>query len=140
MKNNKGKKVALLTGLAIAGAGAAYLYATKDGKKKQKEIRAWATKAKSEVLNKAKKIKGIKETAYNEIIENVLSSYSSLKDVNKKELSSLAKELKSGWKHLKSETKSVVKKPNTKKPQAKSKPKVKTAVKKVISKAKKAVK
>ena len=142
MKNKKAKKIAKMTGLAIAGAGAAYLYGTKDGKKKRGEISTWATKAKKEVLNKAKKVNNIKETAYNEIIKNVMDSYSSIKDVNKKEIDSLAKELKSGWKHLKTDVKGVAKKPKAKVPTSKMKPeaKVKATVKKAVAKVKKSIK
>ncbi len=139
-KKGRGKKVALMTGLALAGAGAAYLYATKDGKKKREEFGAWATKAKKDVLNKAKKVNNIKETAYNEIIKNVMNSYSSIKDVNKKEIDSLAKELKSGWKHLKTDVKGSVKKPKTKAPTPKMKTKVKATVKKAVAKVKRSIK
>ena len=142
MKNKKAKKIAMMTGLAIAGAGAAYLYGTKDGKKKRGEISTWATKAKKEVLNKAKKVNNIKETAYNEIIKNVMDSYSSKKDLKKKVINYLPKELKSGQKDLKTDVKGVAKKPKAKVPKSKMKPKakVKATVKKAVAKVKKSIK
>lgn len=137
MKNKKrNNNVALITGLAIAGAGAAYLYGTKDGKNKRKDIENWTMEAKKKVLTKVKKIKGIKETAYNEIVKNIVDSYSSMKDVNKKEIQALTKELKSGWKQLKSESSQMIKKPKAKKVLSKVKPKIK----KVAGKTKKTLK
>lgn len=129
MKNKKAKKIALVTGLALAGAGAAYLYGTKDGKKKRKEMEAWVMKAKKEVMSKAKKINNIKKTAYDEIVKNIVDSYSSMKDVNKKELKNLATELRSGWKHIQTEAKGVAKKAKTT-----GKKVVKKAVKKITKK------
>jgi len=63
MKKNKkgvsiGKIVAVGAGAIAAGAGA-YYFLGKDGKKHQKEVKAWVNKKKVEVENKLKKIKSV---------------------------------------------------------------------------------
>ena len=95
---------------AAAAAGAYFLYGTKDGKKKMKQIRGWALKAKGEVLQKVEQLKEVNEDLYHQVIDSVLKRYETLKSVSPAELAAVAKELKGHWKNIKKELHSSVKK------------------------------
>lgn len=103
-KNNMktGGKIAIGAGVAaLVGAGAYYLFGTKNGKKTQKEIKSWIQKAEAEVFDKMKDIKEVNEDIYSKVISEVTAKYKALKEVDTKELEELSKHLKSQWKHVK---------------------------------------
>ena len=55
-----GKKTKLGAGLiAAAAAGAYFLLGTKEGQKKQKQIKGWMVKAKGEVMDKMEDMKEV---------------------------------------------------------------------------------
>lgn len=109
MKNEKntmkaGTKIAIGAGmaaLAAAGAGAYFLFGTKAGKKKQKEITSWMHKAEGEVLKKMKNLKEINEEVYNKVISEVTAKYKAMKEVDISELETLSKHLRNQWKNVK---------------------------------------
>jgi hypothetical protein len=105
-KNNTAKTVgvaALATAAVASIAGAVFLYGTDAGKKKRKQIRSWAIKAKGEVLEKLEKAKEVNETVYNDIVKKVMAKYEKVKDIDMKDFTELAKDLSAGWKHIKRE-------------------------------------
>ena len=112
-KNNKSGLVGL--GILVAGlAGAYYLYGTKDGSKKKEKIKGWMLKAKGEVLEKLEKTKEVNEETYNSLIAGVIKKYSTIKNIDKKELDKLEGDLKKHWgsikKSISTEGKAAVKK------------------------------
>jgi gas vesicle protein len=125
-----GAKVMVGTGLAalaVAGAAGAYFLYGKDGAKNRKKVKTWAMRAKADVIDKLEKAKIVSEDNYHMIVDGALSKYAKVKDIGPEELAALSKELKSHWKTIKAELSPKVK-------QAKG------AAKKVVAKAKKAVK
>lgn len=78
-KGGKAVKVSIATGLAAAAAGAAYLYGTKDGAKKRKELGVFAKKAKVEMVKKLKKAKVLEK----KIAKNLKTEWNQVKKVVK---------------------------------------------------------
>ncbi len=91
----------IIGGLAAAAAvGGYFLYNSKDAQKKVKKVKGWALKAKGEVLEKIEKLKEVNETAYNQVIDAVLSRYQKVSNIDASELIQISKELKSHWKSI----------------------------------------
>lgn len=99
--SHTGLKVALVGSALAAVAGAYYLYGTKDGIKTKRKIKAWALKAKAEVMEKIEKTKDISESSYNAIVDTVTAKYGKVKDVSVDEVEELSKDLKKHWKNIK---------------------------------------
>jgi len=104
----------LIGGLAAATAvGAYFVHNSKDAKKKFKNVKGWAMKAKGEVLDRLEDMKDVTEDKYKTTVDSVLSKYGKLKKVEGPEIEKLATELKSHWrtilKELNTGTKSVKK-------------------------------
>lgn len=103
-KSGNGAVVAGILGVAAAAAAGAYfLYGTNTGKKKMKQIRGWALKAKGEVLEKMESLKEVNQEAYNKVIDAVLKRYESLKHIDATELVEVANELKGHWRKIEKE-------------------------------------
>lgn len=91
----------IIGGLAAAAAvGGYFLYNNKDAQKKVKKVKGWALKAKGEVLEKIERLKEVNESAYNQIIDAVLSRYQKVSNIDASELIQISKELKSHWKSI----------------------------------------
>ena len=102
--NHAGAKVAAgatLMALAAAAAGAVYLYGTDAGKKKRKDISSWALRMKADVMDRMEKMKDWSEDSYKELIDNVATKYSNVKNIDKTEIVALAADLKKHWKSIK---------------------------------------
>jgi len=91
---------AVLVAAAATAASGYFLYGTKTGIKKRKQMKGWMLKAKGEVLEGIENLKDINEQAYGKIVNTVMTKYSQVKDINPIELASMKKELKSHWKHI----------------------------------------
>jgi len=104
---------AVLTAAAATLAGSYFVYG-KDAKKNRKNIKSWALKAKAEVLEQLEKAKEISEPVYNQAIDKVSKKYSALKNIDKKDVETLVKELKTHWKEIKKEV-VAMQKPDAKK-------------------------
>jgi len=103
---NTAKKVAVgtgLLGLAVAGLAGAYFLYGKDGAKNRKKVKAWALKAKAEVLEKIEKTKEMSEENYNSIIDTVSEKYAKVKDITPEDVAVFSKDLKKHWKDIKKE-------------------------------------
>ena len=94
-----GMGAALVAAAATAASGY-FLYGTKTGVKKRKQMKGWMLKAKGEVLENIESLKDINEQAYEKIVNTVMAKYSKVKEINPAELASMKKELKSHWKHI----------------------------------------
>ena len=91
----------IIGGLAAATAvGAYFVHNSKDAKKKIKNVKGWALKAKGEVLDKLEDMKDVSEDKYKTTVDSVLSKYAKVKKVEGPEVEKLAGELKSHWKTI----------------------------------------
>jgi hypothetical protein len=97
---NKNFKNMSIGAIASVIAGAYYLYGSKDGVAKRKQLAAWSVKMKGEVLQGIEKLKDISEPAYKEIVKKVSDKY---KQVDKGELKKVVGELNSTWNKMKKE-------------------------------------
>ncbi len=107
--------------MAAATAGAVFFYG-KDGAKHRKKIKGWAMKMRGEVVERLENIKEWNEEMYQKSIDEVASSYRSLKNVDTAEIDNVVKELKSHWRNIKREL-TPAKKTSAKKAPAKKKTK-----------------
>ncbi len=87
---------------ALVGAAAAgyFLYGPKASENKVK-VKAWALKAKAEILEQFEKKCDVSEDQYKEIVDKVTAKYSKLKTVGEEEAGKLNRELKKHWKAIK---------------------------------------
>lgn len=123
-------------------AGAYYLYGSKDGEARRKQIHAWSLKMKGEVMQGLEKLKEVTEPKYKEVVKAVSTKY---KNVDKGELKKVVDEMMSTWNKMKKEVNAEIAKRDAQiaKESIKAKgavKKVKTAVKKAKTKAKAATK
>lgn len=97
-------KVAMVAGgIAAAGAAAAYYLYGPEGKKHQKQVKAWAVTAKKEVAQGIKEMKALNEVAYKKLVKEVGTKYAQVKKLDKKDVEAFAKELHGHWKGVKRE-------------------------------------
>ncbi len=132
--------------LALATAGAGYyFYGDKRAKKHRQAASAWAKGMKSSVLKQAKTLSRIEQKSVAKIVDEAAKAYTNVKNVDKKDLTQAAKELKANWKEIQKEIEAAHKKakPVAKKSVATAKKTAKKVVKtakKTVSKVKKALK
>lgn len=86
--------------IASVIAGAYYMYGSKDGEAKRKQISAWSLKMKAEVLQGIEKLKDVSEPKYKEIVKKVSEKY---KQVDKGELKKVVDEMMTTWNKMKKE-------------------------------------
>lgn len=124
----KGKSSAagvVALGASLAGlAASAYFLLSEEGKKNQKQAKAWAIKMKGDVVEKLENAREVSEPIYHQIIDTVAAKHEKIKKNGPKEVKELAKDLKKHWSFL-SDLASMPK------PKAKAKT---TVTKKVIKK------
>lgn len=97
MAGRKAKGFAAAAAVAAAVAGAYFFTQTKQGKKAAATMRGWAVRARGEVMERLEKMRNIDRKEYFEAIDNVLAKYSKARDVSKRELADLRKELRAKW-------------------------------------------
>ncbi|MFP4022838.1 MAG: hypothetical protein ACLFNR_02165 [Candidatus Paceibacterota bacterium] len=116
-------------GAVVAGAAGAYfLYGTKEGAKRRKQMKSWAVKMKGDVMKRLEDLKEVNQQTYNKIIDEVAAKYEKMRSVEPQELAALVTDMKRYWKHVEKEVKDGDKKKTTQK---------KTPAKKTASTAKK---
>ncbi|OGD32619.1 hypothetical protein A3C91_02015 [Candidatus Azambacteria bacterium RIFCSPHIGHO2_02_FULL_52_12] len=99
-------KTAAKVGLGLAAAAAAataagaYFFTGKKGAANRKKAKAWAVKAKKEVVKGIHALKKVDQKAYHAVVHGVMKGYDAVKDIDKKEVAALAGELKSHWKNI----------------------------------------
>lgn len=86
--------------IASAIAGAYYLYGSREGQARRKEITSWALKMKAEALEAIEKFKDVSEPAYKDMVKKLSEKY---KSVDKGELKKVTDELTSTWSKMKKE-------------------------------------
>lgn len=97
-------RVAIVAGgIAAAGAAAAYYLYGPEGKKHQKQVRAWAVTAKKEVAEGVKQMKVLNEVAYKRLVKEVGTKYAKVKKLDKKDVEAFAKELHGHWRGVRRE-------------------------------------
>jgi Tfp pilus assembly protein FimV len=132
---NKNFKNMSIGAIASVIAGAYYIYGSKEGVAKRKQIAAWSVKMKGEVLQGIEKLKDVSEPAYKDIVKKVSEKY---KTVDKGELKKVVDDLHSTWNKMKKEVNAEIAKKQAQ-IQKETKGKVtavKKAVKKVVAKKK----
>jgi gas vesicle protein len=114
MKKNKkgmsgGKMLAGVAGAAALGAGAYYLLGP-DAKKHQKKVSVLAAKMKKEVEVEIKKAQKAGTPMYHKVVDMISENYAKQYQMHEPEIKALAKKLKSEWKSIsKKPTKKTVK-------------------------------
>ena len=93
------KAAAGLAGLAAA-AGAYYFYGSKEATKHRHQMKAWAVKAKGDVMDQLEQMKDLSQETYEQAVSDVVSKYKELKKASPKELDLLKKELNGHWKNI----------------------------------------
>lgn len=91
--------VGVAAAVAAAAAGAYFLYG-KNGAKNRKKISGWMLKAKGEVLEKMENMQSVTKESYEQIVDKVMAGYNGIKNVDKKELADMGKQLKAMWTHI----------------------------------------
>lgn len=98
--NNNAVGIAVL-GASLAGlAAGAYFFFGPNGKKNQKNAKAWAIKMKGDVVEKLEAAKEVTEPIYHKIIDTVAKKYAKGSKATEKEIDELAKDLKKHWKSI----------------------------------------
>lgn len=89
-----------LTTAAVAALGTFFLYGSKNAAKNRKLVKSWMLKAKAEVLEQLEQAKEITQHEYEQLVEQVVTSYASAETATKKEVKELQVELKDLWREL----------------------------------------
>lgn len=96
----------IVAGASVAAlAAGAYFFFGPNGKKNQKNAKAWALKMKAEIIEKLETAREVSEPVYNQIIDTVAAEYLGAKKADQGEISKLVKDLKKQWKTLTKPTK-----------------------------------
>ena len=124
-------------GAFVAGAAGAYfLYGTKEGAKRRKQVKGWAVRMKGDVMKRLERLKEVNEETYNKVIDEVASQYKKVKSIDPEDVNALVNDMKRYWKNISKELHAPAKKKSTSK---KGTAKKTTSPKKTNSKAKKTV-
>ena len=86
-------------GMAVAAAGAYFLYG-KRGAKNRAKVEGWALQLKGEVLEKLENMKEIDQESFEDLVERTAARYGRVKRVSAAELKHVTEELKSAWSHI----------------------------------------
>lgn len=92
-----GLGIAGIVAAAAAAAGAVYLFGTKSGQKKGKQIKSWMIKMRADVMDEIKGMTDWSKEAYEKAVDTVMEKYKTLQEVNVEELVDVAGELKKHW-------------------------------------------
>jgi hypothetical protein len=101
--NNMMKGGAIIAGvaaLAAAAAGTYFLYGTKEGAKRRKQIKGWTLKMKGEVLEQLENLQDVSQDAYEGIVDKVAQSYKGIKNIDAAEVAGLVADLKAHWNNI----------------------------------------
>lgn len=95
-ESNAGKVVAVAVGVAAVSA-VAYLLMGPNGKKNRKDLKAWMVKMKADVAEKMENLKEVSASKYHDIVDEVASKYSKLKNINPADIKAEVLSLKKEW-------------------------------------------
>lgn len=100
-KSSHGIGTALGITAALAAASAAgYFFYGPEGNKNRKQARAWALKAKAEVLGNIENLREVSEEKYQMLVDKAVARYGKKAGVTEADLSALSGELKKYWKNI----------------------------------------
>lgn len=103
--HKKRKMGAFLSGMLVATAVGGYLlFGSKNAKRNRQKVEDWVEDAKTEVMNKLKKIKRLTREKYYEIVDTVSEKYSEMKEVGQEKADEFRDELRKKWKEMEEET------------------------------------
>jgi hypothetical protein len=117
-----GKALAISAGVAALAAGA-YFFFGPNSKENQKKAKGWMVKMKGEIMEKMESAKEITEPIYRQIVDSVAQKYSEAQAGSKKEVQSMARELKAHWKDISKSAATKAKRTSGKTRKTASKPK-----------------
>ena len=98
----KGAAALGVAGASAAGLAATYFFFGPNGKKNQKQAKAWAIKMKGEIVEKLENAKEVAQPAYHEIVEIVGKEFKKAKKASQPEIDALVTDLKKHWKVISS--------------------------------------
>jgi hypothetical protein len=104
-----------LAAAGVAAIAAGYYFYGKGGKGHRKEAGNWTKEAKMEILQKIKQMKDVTEAAYQKALNEVLSKYKLVKNIDPAELQNFGKELKAHWEEISKEAAKLTNKGRDKK-------------------------
>jgi len=96
-KTNKIVEIAAVGAGIAATSAAAYILFGPEGKKNRKAIKGWAVKMKGEIIEKLEEAKELTEPVYNKVVDEVSKKYAKSKNVDKKEVEAIIKDIKKHW-------------------------------------------
>lgn len=100
-KSKSGAAGVVALGASLAGlAASAYFLLSEEGKKNQRQAKAWAIKMKGDVIEKLENAREVSEPVYHKIIDTVAAKHEKIKKNGPKEVKELAKDLKKHWSFL----------------------------------------
>ena len=103
------KKVAIGAGIAALGAAAVagtyFLYGSKNAAKNRKQVKAWAIKAKGDILERLEGLKEVNEEVYNRVVDEVSAQYKKAKNLTAADLVEFVDEVKGHWKDISKDVK-----------------------------------
>jgi uncharacterized protein HemX len=103
-KGSGGKSVAAGLALgAVAAAAAAGLYLYNQSPKARKQMRAWAIKAKAEMIERLEKMQDVSEETYNAAADAITARYAKVKTIGEMDAQTLNAELKKHYRAIKRE-------------------------------------
>lgn len=89
-----------LTAAAVAAAGAYFLYGSPNAAKNRKKVKSWTLKAKAEVLEALEKAEAMTEVEFNQLVDMVGKTYSTVQGATRGEIADFKKEMKDNWQKL----------------------------------------
>ena len=98
--SGRGKRTLAGAGLALAAAGAYFLYKTKP-KERKKILQNALMKAKQETVKRFSQGKEMGEAGYKKAARDAMRELSALKNIDPKEFQAIGKDLASHWKRIK---------------------------------------
>ncbi|MBP6858305.1 MAG: YtxH domain-containing protein [Candidatus Pacebacteria bacterium] len=105
--HKKSTMVAFASGAVVAAlVGGYFLFGSKNARKNRQKIQDGVDDAKSEVLDKVKKMKRLSRDMYYEIVDEISDKYSKVKEFGVEKADDLRTELKNRWNEV--EEKSTV--------------------------------
>lgn len=99
-----------LAAIAAAAAGTYFLYGSKHAAKNRKQVKAWALKARGEVLEQIEKLPDINEKTYQKAVKEVAAQYKAMHRLDAKDITEFVNDLKGHWKDIAKEVAKAAKK------------------------------
>jgi|GEM_PF-3570156 len=96
-----GLGVAAAIAAAAAAAGAYWFYGSPDAAQHRRQVKSFMLKARADVLSAVEKAKHLDRSSYYDIVEKVVSKYSSVAGITATEIAQMARDLRGAWDHMK---------------------------------------